>query len=640
MGFEWPIYRGVQARYQRFMIAAKRWAEDFEPSIKHTENELSLAQEPLDGERAEDYQQTFKNLLFIRSSLVSADFVSVILADARYALQCFVLGRTFNVRSGDGYAPSSARSANDPALFVDLETAVNEGLKRAGYGGDGEGIRFSAGKAKERPLPENQLTDGLPAWQAIEQIIQQSNLDLWVNDEGVIELIEPGTDLDQLLDLSTALPWLDSAPPLIFDSEATYYANAPKTVHAYYYRRYEVEVEYNPTGTRAEASFPTPDLEQVYFYRGAWRTEAECRVQLNALGLQRSVWPDEDEIRARYFQDVWEKTAVGDLQQTAGRGPEAQNLRNIGFDIVATIKRSWRTHFRVKWPDDFSQEDAPDLAPGSFDENGEITNQAVKAEWVDLLNTPAAWGGAIVANESRWDAQFPYSEAPFEVAYDAASNVIELKPSGNTTEVKARVIGSLAEPLVLEVYSGRKLANSNPAISGGGNAFSDSFIVPSTENAVFKRNVRLAVSFIYTLRLPKTVEDYRGEEAEGAGDDETRERVELPVPNAPRAAYAPDDRENPLNLSELQADAEERTAALLAPYKQPAGSAAEAPTLSLLAEFDELPSGVSALVISAGSQGPSYMGVRVEIDDVARVEALRRRAAGQVPTIVVNGVTK
>lgn len=638
VSFEWPIYRGTQGRYQRILVSAERWEAEFANSVEHAGNTLAFSQERLDGERGTpDVSKEYANVLVLRVTRISADFYEVILTDARYALQSFVLARTFNVRSGEGYAPSSALSASQPATFKELEDAINAGLARAGY----QDISFDASDFRSRAVPDNQLTDGLPAWQALDQILQQTNLDLWVDAEGNLKLIEPGTDLDQLIDLSTALPWLESAPPLVFDQDSVLYANAPETVSANYYRRYEVEVEFNPTGTRAESSFPEPRLEQVYFYRGEWRNEQECRVHLNSLGLERAVWPSEDEIRRRYFQSIWEGTAVGELQKTAGRGADAQNRRNIGFDIVETIKRSWRTHFRVIWPDGFSLEDAPDLAPGHFDENGEVTNQAVKADWVDFLNSPAPWNGQIVVDQSRWDAEFDYGEAPFEVAYDATSSVIELKPSGNTTEVKSRVPGSLESPLVLQLYSGVQLANSNPALSGGTpSQFGDSFVVPSTENAVFKRQVRITVSFIYTLRLPTEIGDYYKREEAGPGGDGTRKLVELPVPDAPRAAYAPDDRENPLNLDDLKTDAEERAAVLLAPYEQPAGSPAESPTLSLLDEFDTIPSGVSALVISVGSQGPMYMGVRVEVDDVSRVLALRRRAAGNVPTIVVNGVTK
>jgi len=632
-GFEWPIYRGTQPRIQRLLISAARWEEEF-ANTQFRGNSLSVGQEPMPNERGvSSVTKRYEKVFFLRSARLSANMVEVLIADARYALQSVVIGRTFNVRSGDGYAPSSARSKTDPATLADLKSALDLALKRAQLD-----VQLDIGSLADTALPDDQLTDGVPAWQALEQMLPALGLDLTVVEDGTLKLIEASADLDKLLNLSGAFAWLDQAPPLAFDPEALDYANRPVNVQAYYYKKREVRVEFNPTGSVDLPAFPKPRLEQVYFYRGEWRNQAECRVAVNDLGVLSNNWPSESDIQKLYFADIWDGTNVGTLQQTPGRTAEAQNKRNIAAEIVAVVKRDWRTAFRVVWPPEFSLEDAPDLAPGSFDDNGEITNQAIRANWVDMLNHPSVIGGKIAPGVSTWDAQFAFGDAPFEVSYDSAASVVALKPSGNTTEIKARIPGRLNKPLTLEIFDGRRLARINSQASNPG-SFQDSYVVPSTDNAEFRNDVRIEISFIYTLRLPKTVADYNALAETGGGETGNRVVVELPVPDEPSARYRPDDID-PVNLAALEADAELRSALLLAPYKQPASGIAESPTVGILGEFSEVPEGVSAMVITAGSQGPSYMGVRFELDDVARVIAMRRQAAGLRPTITVNGVTR
>jgi len=631
--FEWPLYRGTQPRIQRLLISAERWESDF-AGVEFRGNSLQVGQEPLQNERGvESVAKNFQKIFFLRSARLSADSVEVLIADARYALQSVVIGRTFNIKSGDGYAPSSARSRTDPATLADLKSALDNAFKRAQLD-----VQLDIGTLGDTALPDNQLTDGVPAWQALEQMLPALGLDLTVTEDGTLKLLEASADLEQLLKVSGAFAWLDQAPPLAFDPEALDYANRPVNVQAYYYQKREVRIEFNPTGSVDLPAFPRPRLEQVYYYRGAWRNEAECRVAVNALGVLSNNWPTESDIRTHFFADVWEGTNVGTLQQTPGRTAEVANKRAIAAEIIAVVKRDWRTAFRVKWPPEFSLEDAPDITPGSFDENGEITNQAIKADWVDLLNHPSVVNGKITPGVSRWDAQFSYTDAPFEVAYDPAASVVVLKPSGNTTEVKARIPGRLVKPLTLEIFDGTRLARINPQASNPG-SFQDTLVVPSTESAEFDDSVRVNISFIYTLRLPKSVADYNAQAVTGGGETGDRVVVELPVPDEPSARYRPDDTD-PLNLAALEADAESRSALLLAPYKQPASGTAESPTIGILREFESVPDGASAMVITAGSQGPSYMGVRFELDDVARVVAIRRQAAGLRPTITVNGVTK
>lgn len=637
-GFEWPVYRGAQCQFPQLLITAPRWENEFANTISFAGNTLEVSQQPLANERkAQTLTRRFEGIYYLRAARVSAYNYAVVLADARYALSCINPATTYNVLKGDGtgeYVRRTARSDSAPATLGDM---LND--YAAALGADGYQTAFDAGSFASLPIPDNTLTDGVPMWQALSMTLEDLGLDLYVADDGTITIIQPTDNIDVIRNASSAVDWLESAPPVVFDPDALTYANQPLEVRAHYYEQREIAASYVSGETLSiDTSRPDPYLEQVYLYRGQWRNVEECKTALNALGLPSAAWPSEGEIQRYYFSDVWPNANIGRYQTQADDSLLANNQRKIAEDVIRAVRESWRTAFRVVYPDGFGPADTPNLVPGRFNELGEVTNQAVECQWVDVLNHPTLINGRYETGRSRYDQQYQFGDAPFEVQWDASSRVIRLAPSGSTTEVRARVPGSLDTQLTLRTYSLAELKAANvDAITGV--ALPDSLIVPATANARFSPVVRVRVRMIYTRRVVSDRSHYRTViEDNASADGAERPIVDLPVPEAPTARYLLNDQTTPVNLSELQADAERRTAALLLPYKAPAVATAESPGLNLLAQLQTLPDGVSSYAIVAGSRGPEYMGVRIQMQDLERIASLRMAQAGRRPSIIVNGV--